>query len=236
MFLFPPKTFVWDLFYAPATSALSSQCTYGRRLILLKLPLFLSHSSQNILCFDTRYRKFKIPKLIIVLLMIQSCNLRADRINNDEFLRILFVTVAEQSMRQQLLLARAAISVPLSGNKTMFHSSIFFLIQNNSAEVLTVLRTDIRRKALAISIIVSVYLLYKLVLPNRVPGKLPRNVSLCCQQTFHNMQKFHAQSSIQLCQHWASHCLVFFRSNSWSRRIFNGLQETIPFLALKLRA
>lgn len=139
--------------------------------------------------------------------------MRASRITNDAYLRILIATVAKQSMRHQLLLTRAAISVPFSGNKTIFHSSIF-LILNNSAEVLTALRTHIRRKSLAISIIVSVYLLYKLVLPNSAPGKLPRNDSSCCQQTLHNMQKFHAHSAIKHCQHWASHCLVFFHSHS----------------------
>ena len=50
--------------------------------------------------------------------------------------------------------------------KQCFITALFFLILNNSAEVLTALRADIRRKALAISITVSVYLLYKLVLPN----------------------------------------------------------------------
>jgi hypothetical protein len=71
---------------------------------------------------------------------------------------------------------------------------------NNSAELLTVLRTDIRRKALAISITVSVYLLYKLVFQSRVPGKLPRDVSLCCraagQQKYYNIEMDHGQSLI----------------------------------------
>ena len=67
--------------------------------------------------------------------------MRVDRLTDDAFLRILVASVAELSVPEQLLLARAAISVPFSGNKTTFYSSAFFIL-NNSAEVVTALRTE----------------------------------------------------------------------------------------------